>query len=198
MQIILASGSPRRKEILSQIGITFSVQPAKGEEHITKQDPEQVVAELSAQKAREVAADTGEDALVIGADTIVALDGQILGKPKDPEDAVRMLRLLAGRVHQVYTGVTICFPKDGECMQKTFAERTDVEIYPMTEEEIRSYVATGEPLDKAGAYAVQGLFAAYVKRLNGDFYNVMGLPVARLCMEMKEEGIELLSAGGNQ
>ena len=192
MQIILASGSPRRKEILSQIGVTFSVQPAQGEERITKQIPEEVVADLSAQKALEVAATAGEDALVIGADTIVAMDGEILGKPKDTEEAVQMLSKLAGRTHQVYTGVTYCCPGAGAKKTKTFTDCTEVEIYPMTEEEIRAYVVTGEPMDKAGAYAVQGLFAAFVKRLSGDFYNVMGLPVARLCQELKADGISIV------
>lgn len=195
MHIILASGSSRRKEILSQIGVTFTVQPAKGEERITKQIPEEVVTELSAQKAAEVAASAGEDTLVIGADTIVALEGEILGKPKDQEDAVRMLTRLAGRTHQVYTGVTWCRLEGGTKTSKTFTDCTEVEIYPMTEQEIRDYVETGEPLDKAGAYAVQGLFAAYVKRLSGDFYNVMGLPVAKLVQELKAEGISLPSGG---
>lgn len=195
MQIILASGSPRRKEILSQIGVTFTVQPAKGEERITKRRPEEVVSELSGQKAEEVAATAPQDALVIGADTIVALDGEILGKPKDPEDAVRMLTALSGRTHQVYTGVTCCYPGTATRKTKTFTDCTEVEIYPMTEQEIRDYVATGEPLDKAGAYAVQGLFAAYVKRLSGDFYNVMGLPVAKLVQELKADSISLGGLG---
>lgn len=195
MHVILASGSPRRKEILSQIGVTFTVQPAKGEERITKQVPEEVVRELSGQKAGEVAASAGEDTLVIGADTIVALDGEILGKPKDKEDAVRMLTGLAGRTHEVYTGVTWCFCKGDIKKTKTFTDCTEVEIYPMTEQEIRDYVETGEPLDKAGAYAVQGLFAAFVKRLSGDFYNVMGLPVAKLVQELKAEGISLQAGG---
>ncbi len=191
--IILASGSPRRKEILSQIGVTFTVQPAKGEEKITGHTPEDVVSMLSRQKAMEVAATAEPDTLVIGADTIVALDGAILGKPRDTEDAVRMLKELAGRTHQVFTGVTYCCRTKDEAKAKTFTECTEVEIYPMSEREIRDYVATGEPMDKAGAYAVQGLFAAYVKRLSGDFYNVMGLPVAKLCQELKAEGIPFLS-----
>ncbi len=195
MHIILASGSPRRKEILSQIGVTFTVQPAQGEEKITEQAPEDVVAQLSRQKAEEVAATAGEDTLVIGADTIVALDGAILGKPKDTEDAVRVLKGLAGRTHQVYTGVTYCYRTSDGTRFKTFTDCTEVEIYSMSEEEIRTYVATGEPMDKAGAYAVQGLFAAYVKRLSGDFYNVMGLPVAKLCQELKADGIPFVSGG---
>lgn len=191
MDIILASGSPRRKEILEQIGITFRVQPAKGEERITKELPEEVVAELSRQKAREVGELNPQDALIIGADTIVSFGNAILGKPKSREDAEAMLQRLAGNTHQVYTGVTVLFPRDITVVERTFTDVTDVSLYPMTEEEIRTYVATGEPMDKAGSYAVQGLFAKYIRGLQGDFYNVMGLPVAKLFQELKKEGIGL-------
>lgn len=191
MKIILASGSPRRKEILEQIGVTFEIHPAKGEELITKNVPAEVVAELSEQKANEVAALYPPDTLVIGADTIVSFDGRILGKPKDEADAFRMLQSLSGNTHQVFTGVTVLCRKDGARDSLTFTECTDVTMFPMTESEIKGYIATGEPMDKAGAYAVQGLFAKYIKGLNGDFYNVMGLPVARLFQELKELGIAL-------
>lgn len=191
MNIVLASGSPRRREILTQIGAVFTVRPAQGEEVITTDVPEQVVAELSAQKANEVAAGEPDGTLIIGADTIVSFEGEILGKPKDEKDAVRMLTSLAGQTHQVYTGVTAILLLKGDRKETAFVERTDVTLYPMTAEEITAYVSSGEPLDKAGAYAVQGLFARYIRGLHGDFYNVMGLPVARLSHELMALGVDL-------
>lgn len=168
-QIILASASPRRKELLEQIGLEFEICPAKGEEIITKTVPEEVVMELSRQKALEIASmvatfgaenkeiTTPSDILVIGADTVVAYDGKILGKPKDEEDAKNMLRMLAGNTHSVFTGVTlVLIDKSGRAGEKVFYEKTDVVMHPMTEEEIERYVATGEPMDKAGAYGIQG------------------------------------------
>lgn len=188
MKIILASGSPRRKEILEQLGISFQICPAKGEERITKNIPAEVVAELSLQKAEEVARSAEEGSLILGADTIVAFAGKILGKPKSEEEAVQMLQMLSGEEHQVYTGVSAIIKSE---IKKTvsFVDCTDVRIYPMEESEIRAYVKTGEPMDKAGAYAVQGLFARYIEGIRGDFYNVMGLPAARLCRTLKENGI---------
>lgn len=192
-QIILASASPRRKELLEQIGISFEICPAKGEERITKSVPHEVVEELASQKAVEVASMvrtyeethqelvTPSDLMVIGADTIVSCGGQILGKPKDEHDASRMLKLLSGGTHQVYTGVSIVLlDASGKAGQVTFHEKTDVTMRAMSEEEIRRYVATGEPMDKAGAYGVQSLGALLVERIDGDFYNVMGLPVEKL------------------
>lgn len=192
-QIILASASPRRKELLEQIGISFEICAAKGEERITKSVPHEVVEELASQKAVEVASMvrtyeethqelvTPSDLMVIGADTIVSCGGQILGKPKDERDACHMLKLLSGGTHQVYTGVSIVLlDASGKAGQVTFHEKTDVTIRAMSEEEIRRYVATGEPMDKAGAYGVQSLGALLVERIDGDFYNVMGLPVEKL------------------
>lgn len=190
MEIILASGSPRRKEILEQIGADFRICPAKGEEIIRGEDPVEVVKGLSAAKAGEVAAAAEDECLVIGADTIVVYEGKILGKPKDEQDAVDMLKMLSGEEHQVYTGVTAII-KGKINKSITFAECTKVRIFSMDEEEIRSYVRTGEPMDKAGSYAVQGYFAKYIEEIRGDYYNVMGLPVARLCRMLKEEGIHL-------
>ncbi len=187
MEIILASGSPRRKEILEQIGIAFQIRPAKGEEVIRGDDPVEVVKELSAAKAGEVASDAEGDCLVIGADTIVVYEGRILGKPKDEQDAINMLKMLSGQKHQVYTGVTAII-KGKVNKTITFAECTEVKIFPMEEEEIVSYVKTGEPMDKAGSYAVQGYFAKYIEGIIGDYYNVMGLPIARLCRILKGEG----------
>lgn len=186
--VILASASPRRRELLHQVGIEPEIVPSHVEEVISSAEPDQAVMELSAQKAADVAAGFREkDVIVIGADTVVAVDGQILGKPKDREDAVRMLGMLQGRCHQVYTGVTMIFcggekrERDGKI---TFAEKTDVHVYPMSRAQIEEYVSTGEPMDKAGAYGIQGRFAAHVKKISGDYNNVVGLPVGRVCQEL--------------
>lgn len=205
MQIILASASPRRKELLEQIGAEFTICPAKGEEIITKDLPQEVVQELAGQKAREVAAGilayneshpdlvTPQDSLVIGADTVVAYKDRILGKPKDETDAEEMLSLLAGNTHSVYTGVALVFmDASGRAGEKLFYEKTDVSVYPMTQEEIRRYIATGDPMDKAGAYGIQGCFAKHIRGIAGDYNNVVGLPVARLYQELKELGCELI------
>lgn len=190
MEIILASGSPRRKEILEQVGLVFSIRPAQGEEVIKGEEPSEIVENLSCAKAREVASDLSGDVLVIGADTIVSFEGRILGKPADETKAVEMLRMLSGETHQVYTGVTAII-KGKINKTITFSQCTEVEIFPMEEDEIRAYVRTGEPMDKAGSYAVQGLFARYIKGIRGDYYNVMGLPVARLLRVLKENGVEV-------
>lgn len=213
--IILASASPRRKELLTQIGMTFEVMKSCGEEIMTKTEPKDAVMELAAAKAEEVfarceAGETeygdgeqeriiqgdhgsgspngqhryGRERLIIAADTVVAADGMILGKPKDEADAVRMLTMLQGRTHQVYTGVTLLSAKG----QRTFYECTEVTFVPMTREQIEEYVRTGDPLDKAGAYGIQGCFAAYVSRIEGDYYNVVGLPLARLVQEIGNLG----------
>ena len=157
MKIILASASPRRRELLTQIGVNFAVQPACGEEVITGSNPEEVVKELSAQKAEEVAKMQQEgDWLVIGADTVVSCDSRILGKPKDEADAFVMLSMLQGHTHEVYTGVTLYWSANGKEQKLTFAEQTKVTMYAMTAEEIRAYIKTGEPMDKAGSYGLQG------------------------------------------
>ena len=187
-KIILASASPRRKELLSQIGVTFEIIKAEKEEHITSSIPTEVVKELSMQKAKEVAAKC-DGSIIIGADTIVAMEGQILGKPKDRADAMRMLRLLQGKKHQVITGVTVLL---GSTKTLSFAEVTDVSLYPMTDAQIERYIATGEPMDKAGAYGIQGRFAAYVRGIEGDYNNVVGLPIGRLYQEVLSAGIDLL------
>lgn len=189
-KIILASASPRRKELLRQIGIKYTVMPSTMEEKTTKTLPHEVVQELSYQKAMDVCKrlqEQGEDDFtVIGADTVVSYMDMIMGKPVDKADACRMLRQLQGNVHQVYTGVTLCFKqKDMHSMFHTFYERTDVSMYPMDENEIEAYAASGEPMDKAGAYAIQGGCAAYIQSICGDYNNVVGLPVGRLYQEMK-------------
>lgn len=201
--MILASASPRRRELLEQVGIAFEICPAKGEEIIKGTLPEEVVSELSAQKAREVAAMlqqygkaheelmTPQDMMVIGADTVVAVDGQILGKPKDEADAERMLTLLSGRSHEVYTGVTILLmSRSGKVGEHTFFEKTAVTMREMSPEEIRRYIATGEPMDKAGAYGIQGKCAVYIDKIEGDYNNVVGLPVAAIYWELKNLGID--------
>ncbi len=207
--IILASGSPRRKELLEQIGLEFEICPAKGEEIITTTVPGEAVLELSRQKAEEVAGGIlsylehglpsrimgeakGQDILVIGADTVVAYADKILGKPKDEEDAEKMLTLLSGNTHSVYTGVTCVFiSSDGKTGEHSFYEKTDVTMCPMSREQILRYIATQEPMDKAGAYAIQGKCAVYVKKIDGDYNNVVGLPVGRLYQELLSLGIDL-------
>lgn len=203
-QMILASASPRRKELLEQIGAEFVICPAKGEEVITETDPSAVVMELSRQKAEEVAygvliyneqhADlaTPQDILVIGADTVVAYENQILGKPKDEEDARRMLTMLSGKTHSVYTGVTFVFiDKEGRTGEHCFFEKTDVCMYPLKEEEIDRYIQSGDPMDKAGSYGIQGRFAIHIKEIRGDYNNVVGLPVAHLYQELQKLGVSI-------
>lgn len=189
-KIVLASGSPRRKELLGQIGVIFRIEKAEGEEHITSQIPEEAVKELSAQKAQEVAAKC-DGTVVIGADTVVAAEGQILGKPKDRKDALRMLQMLQGKEHQVITGVTVILKNTQETI--CFAEVTKVQVYPMTRAQMERYVDSGEPMDKAGAYGIQGKFAAYVSGIEGDYNNVVGLPVGRLYQEVLAKGVDLIS-----
>lgn len=185
MKLILASASPRRKELLGKIGMEFEIIPAKGEEIVTKTLPWEVVEELSFQKAKEIADMQTEECIVIGSDTIVAKGEEIMGKPKDEEDAFRMLSEIAGNVHQVYTGVTLI--RTGEKPKViTFAEKTDVYLYPMSDDEMNAYIATQDPMDKAGAYGIQGDFAIHVKGIEGDYYNVVGLPIGKVYQELKQ------------
>lgn len=184
MELILASASPRRKELLEKIGLPFTVQPAKGEERITQKSPAAVVMELSRQKAEEIAAAKTGDCIIIGADTVVAKGEKIMGKPKDAADAKQMLRSIADDCHQVYTGVTLI--RTGAHPQSvTFQEKTDVCLYPISDAELDAYIASGDPMDKAGAYGIQGDFAIYVNRIAGDYYNVVGLPIGRVYQELK-------------
>ena len=191
-QVILASGSPRRKELLELIGVEFKIITSNKEEVITSTNPEEVVKELSVMKAEDVAAGVAGPAIILGADTVVAHGGRILGKPKDKADAINMIRSFAGDDHFVYTGVCMIRKEaDGSVKKISFAEGTKVTVYPMTEEEIEQYVATNEPMDKAGAYAIQGLFAPYIKGIEGDYYNIVGFPIAGIYQRLKEEGINL-------
>lgn len=195
VRVILASGSPRRKELLEQVDVSFEISVAQGEEIITKKVPWEIVEELSLQKATEVAErysagqEDTEQTVIIGADTIVAYGEEIMGKPKSEEMAKEMLQKLQGDSHQVYTGVTLIIITAEGRQVVTFHEKTDVEMYPMTETQIEAYVATKEPMDKAGSYAIQGRCAAYVKGICGDYNNVVGLPVARLMQELFKLGI---------
>ena len=192
-KIILASASPRRRELLAAAGVIFQVCAADGEEKITSDKPEEIVRELSEQKATAVALnfDMEEGTVVIGADTIVSYNNEILGKPVDESDAFKTLKMLQGNIHQVYTGVTVLIKKNGKWEDISFSERTDVSFYPVSDEEIRTYIASGEPMDKAGSYGIQGGFGIYVKEIRGEYTNVVGLPVGRLFYEMKKHGIEL-------
>lgn len=240
MKIYLASASPRRKELLEQIGLKFEVKVSHVQERVTAAEPGRVVEELSMQKAEAVlgelieagmwempelpksvqeielpelpkpgqeiklpeAPESGqeielpelsesgketEEILIVGADTVVEMDGIILGKPSDRKQGAKMLKQLAGRTHRVYTGVTLLYRAgDGKAFRKTFHEMTKVSFYPMSGEEISRYLATGDCMDKAGAYGIQGFCARYIRGIEGDYNNVVGLPVGRLYQEAKE------------
>ena len=191
-RIVLASGSPRRKELFEQIGVKFEIKTSEKEEIITSSNPKDVVRELSEMKAQDVAEGVAGPAVIIGADTVVAYDGKILGKPKDKADAVRMITDFAGDEHYVYTGVCILIKEaDGTIRKVSFAEGTKVLVYGMTQEEIVKYVESGEPMDKAGAYAIQGKFAPYIKEIEGDYYNIVGFPIAGIYQRLKEAGINI-------
>ncbi len=191
-RIILASGSPRRQWLLRQIGLEPEVVVSQVEELMTDKEPDWMVRNLALRKAEDVAARVGiggaaMPVVVIGADTVVAVDGRILGKPASVCEAELMIGLLQGRSHQVFTGVAMIFGNTGE--KVVFAEKTDVYVYPMSREQIVGYVATGEPMDKAGGYGIQGYFAAYIQGIKGDDNNVVGLPVSRLCQELMARGM---------
>ncbi|MCI8465331.1 MAG: septum formation protein Maf [Lachnospiraceae bacterium] len=191
-KLILASASPRRREILALTGLPFEVRAGSGEENTEAKEPEEMVRELSMRKAKEAlsSAETGD--VIIGADTVVALDGSILGKPENEEEAFSMLKQIQGRSHEVYTGVTVIRKESGERAEGpetvmegtketvTFSERTVVHVCSMNDKEILEYIKTGEPMDKAGAYGIQGCFAVYVQGIEGDYQNVVGLPLSRL------------------
>lgn len=185
-KLILASASPRRRELLGLIAEKFDVIPAKGDENADMSlSPVDIVKALAKQKAEEISKNF-PDQTVIGADTMVFCEGRALGKPQDADDAKRMLKLLSGRVHSVITAVAIA--QKGHSV-KIFAEETEVEFYRLSDEEIDRYIESGEPMDKAGAYGIQGKGALLVKGIDGDYYNVMGLPVGRVFREMREIGI---------
>ncbi|MBD5105550.1 MAG: septum formation protein Maf [Lachnospiraceae bacterium] len=205
--IILASNSPRRRELLQQAGFPFTVIPSKINEVITKAEPEEIVQELSGQKAEDVFQslkdEVKEKSIVLGADTVVACENlkespgmaaqekesiglQIMGKPKDQEEAFDMLKKLQGKSHFVYTGVTLVWQEKGKIERESFAVGTKVVFYPMTDEEIWAYIETKEPMDKAGAYGIQGKGAVYIKEIRGDYNNVVGLPLGELYQKLKK------------
>lgn len=189
-KLILASASPRRKELLNNVGYEFSIEVCDLEEKSDKTKPWELVMDLAKVKAQAIMdMHNDEDVIVLGADTVVANGEEILGKPRDLEHAKEMITSLQGKTHQVYTGVCLCW--NGEKLKRnlTFYEKTDVEVYPMTTEEIEDYVSTKECTDKAGSYAIQGLFSPYIKGIVGDYNNVVGLPVARIYQEIKKLGL---------
>ena len=202
LPVILASGSPRRKELLELAGIEFEIDVADVDEKFRTEDPELYVREISYRKASKVAA-RHPGRIVLAADTTVVLDGSILGKPLDEKDALYMLKQLSGRTHQVFTGVTIMSFGEGaggsssmswgqsdlsgiphESFHNTFSECTHVTMYENDEKMLERYIATGEPMDKAGAYGIQGKGSLLVKKIWGDYYNVVGLPIARVVREL--------------
>lgn len=211
-KIILASASPRRKDLLEQIGVSCQVMPSLVEEKITSTRPDVVVQELSHQKCKDVAErviqmqkeqktcaqafqigtenrqleEMPNSCIVLGSDTVVAFKEKILGKPGDRKMAEDMLWMLQGNIHQVYTGVTLISCVAGEIRaEETFYEKTDVQVAAMTREEILDYIATGDPMDKAGAYGIQGVFAKHVEQIHGDYNNVVGLPTAAVYRHLK-------------
>lgn len=184
-KIILASSSPRRKEILAMCGLDFDVMPSDCDENIRADSPEELVLKLSQLKCSDVAGRAQKDRLVVGADTIVVFEGLILGKPADGADAFRMLRALSGNTHTVYTGVSIKDTDTGKNI--SFYEQTDVTMYGVPDEILRRYIETGEPMDKAGAYGIQGKGAFLVKKIDGDFYTVMGFPISHFISTLYDE-----------
>jgi septum formation protein len=191
--LVLASASPRRQELLRNAGIAFTVQAADIPElPLARESPKNLAERLAREKALTVFRRRPED-LVLGADTVVFADGQILGKPRDADDALRMLRLLSGRAHQVITGVCLAGPgthTPGSSIgfEDIRAESTRVTMQSLTEKDIREYVASGEPMDKAGAYAIQGIASRWISRIEGDYFNVVGLPVSLVFRMLREHG----------
>lgn len=194
MRVILASSSPRRLQLLQQIGIEAEVRPAAFDELSTGKMADEVVLANAGGKCQAVCAAGGDKVPVIAADTVVVLDGQILGKPKDAADAVRMLTELSGRTHKVLTGVAVSF--DGRQLAEVC--ETEVIFRTLTAAEIADYVATGEPLDKAGAYGIQGRGAVFVEKINGCYNNVVGLPLTRLHLMLAKLGVDGNAAKDNQ
>jgi len=185
MRIILASASPRRKEILGKLKIPFEVVISNADENIGEKDPETLVKKLALLKADDVfkneEADSAETTIVIGADTVVDVDGKILGKPADKAAARDMLQTISGKKHKVHTGIAVIVKTaDGQVNTYSDVVTSGVCVSPLTPREIEDYIATGEPFDKAGSYALQGLFAPYIESIEGDYYNIVGLPINAL------------------
>ncbi len=192
MRIILASASPRRRDLLTQMGLKFEVIPSDEEEGVVCDlPPHRLALELARNKVENVAKRVQGCALIIGADTIVVKGDKVLGKPKDEDEAFRMLMELQGRTHEVITGLAVMEVPSRRCV--TAYERTVVEMAPLTREEIEGYIRTGEPMDKAGAYGIQGYGGMFIKRIEGCYYNVVGLPIHGLWMLLKEFGVNALA-----
>ena len=195
-QIVLASESPRRKEIMETMGIPFMAMASNVEEVVSETEPEAMVKALADLKAKDIADKIEkkqmEDVIVIGADTMVFFHGTAMGKPKDEEDAKRMIQLLSGEEHQVYTGVSIII-KDNQKEERkySFAVCTKVIVQPLNQKQIDDYVATKEPMDKAGAYGIQGGFGIHIKEINGDYYNVVGFPISKIYEVLLNHGIDI-------
>lgn len=186
MKIILASGSPRRRELLQKLNIDYEIKVSEVDESEEGSNPSEIVENLAIKKAKAVLDEDGtQDVLVIGADTLVFYENEVLGKPCDEDEARDMLSLLSNRTHQVYTGVALIRKVNGVETVSSFSEVTDVTFYEIDRFEIDEYIKTGSPLDKAGAYGIQDDFAKHIKKINGDYNNVVGLPVSRLYQEMK-------------
>lgn len=187
--LILASKSPRRVELMQQIGLKFTVCPANIDESVADDlTPAEAVAQISRRKALEVSRQQPPEAIVIACDTVVACDGRIFGKPNGTDEADAMLHTLSGRTHCVYSGLTVC--RDTEAVTTT--ECTEVTFRALSDAEIEAYVRSGEPMDKAGAYGIQGLGAVLVETIHGDYYNVVGLPLCQLTQMLRTFGVELL------
>ena len=193
-KIILASASPRRRELLAQAGYEFEIQVSHKEEIYISETPDEIVKELALLKAKDIAEQNdARNLLVIGADTVVAHKGAILGKPKSKEDAFEMIKGFQGDKHQVYTGVAILdYDVDGNETIVNHAVKTDVYVNPMTDEEIWSYIESDNVMDKAGSYGIQSGFAVYIEKIEGDYFNVVGLPVCRLGLILKQIAPELM------
>lgn len=181
-KVILASSSPRRKELLQTAGVEFEIHVKDVDESVPEGTPPADAAKMTAAKKAAAIAEEYKKDIVIGADTIVVADGRILGKPKDKADAVNMLKMLSGIEHEVITGVCILCGDEKDC----FAQISRVKFYDLTDEEIETYVSSGEPMDKAGSYGIQGLGCTLVERIEGDYFNIVGLPVAEVCRRIKK------------
>ena len=182
-KLILASASPRRSELLTQAHIEFEVCPSQIEEIMVSEKPQELVMGLAEQKAMDVAGrmlEVNDQRLVLGSDTVVVYDGKILGKPLDTEDASRMLHMLSGHTHQVYTGCSLIHNNNGRLIPYYFFEKTDVHMYELTDAQIEWYIQSGEPFDKAGAYGIQGLGAVLIESISGDYNSVVGLPLSKI------------------
>lgn len=191
VNLILASASPRRRELLAQLGLSFSIKPSNADETLLETAPEAAVKELALRKARSVA-DQVDRALIIGADTLVVCEGEMLGKPQDEADAMSMLMRLQGRAHQVISGIALVEVSNGEIIRSEVeARKTDVWMLPLSEEQIEWYIQTGEPLDKAGAYGIQGIGASFIDKIEGCYFNVVGLSLSLLTQMLGSMGYHI-------